>query len=70
MISILKQVIRGRGRGQKLKVGEKNKQSDNTLWSKNAKAKTEEKLGCIKKHTDWTHGLKNLAFKSGRQACK
>lgn len=66
MISILKQEIRGRGHEQKLKVGEKNEQSDNTLQSKNAKAKTEEKLGCVKKHTYWTHGLKNLAFKSGR----
>lgn len=66
MISILKQEIRGRGRGQELKVGEKNEQSDNTLQSKNAKAKTEEKLGCVKKYTYWTHGLKNLAFKSGR----
>ena len=66
MISILKQEIRGRGHEQKLKVGEKNEQSDNTLQSKNAKAKTEETLGCVKKHTYWTHGLKNLAFKSGR----
>lgn len=41
MISILKQEIRGRGHEQKLKVGEKNEQSDNTLQSKNAKAKTE-----------------------------
>lgn len=30
--------------------GEKNEQSENNLQSKNANAKTEEKLGCVKKH--------------------
>ena len=46
--------------------GEKNEQSENNSQSKNANAKAKEVLGCLKKHTDWMHGLKNLAFKSSR----